>query len=108
MNTLWWFLTMILLPAAIVSGCALNSPRPPTASAAVSCLEAYAALDAAVAEAGTTPSSPARIASFPYLRVDRFLAGYRELAVVADRRSLARRHARAGSTRDCLRGATPF
>ena len=78
MNTLWRFLPMILLPAAMVSGCALNSPRPPTDSAAVSCLEAYAALDDAVAEAGTTPSSPARIAGFPYLRVDRFLAGYRD------------------------------
>ncbi len=30
-----------------------------------------------MAERGTTPSSPARLAGFPYLRVDRFLAGYR-------------------------------
>ena len=31
-----------------------------------------------MAEQGATPSAPARIVGFPYLRVDRFLASYRE------------------------------
>lgn len=78
MNALRWFLSMLLSAAAMLTGCALNPPHPPADSAAARCLEAYAALDAAVVAAGTTPSSPARIAGFPYLRVDRFLAGYRD------------------------------
>ena len=61
----------------LLAGCAPNPPRPPDDPAAVRCLEEYAALDAAVAEHGTTPSAPARIPGFPYLRVDRFLAGFR-------------------------------
>lgn len=77
MNVLRWFLPILLLVVAMLAGCALNPPSLPADSAAAHCLEAYAALDTAVAAAGTTPSSPARIAGFPYLRVDRFLAGYR-------------------------------
>ena len=66
------------LLATALAGCTvqplLSSPTDPTLDR---CLTLYAALDAAVAEWGTTPSSPTRIAGFPYLRVDRFLAGYR-------------------------------
>lgn len=65
--------------AVLLAGCALNPPRPPAADpAAIRCLELYGELDAAVAEHGAAPSAPARIAGFPYLRVDRFLAGFRQ------------------------------
>ena len=64
--------------AGLLAGCALNPPRPPGDPAATRCLALYDELDAAVAEHGATPSAPARIAGFPYLRVDRFLASYRE------------------------------
>ncbi|MFO1371398.1 MAG: hypothetical protein U1F42_03060 [Candidatus Competibacteraceae bacterium] len=66
---------------ASITSCAMNPPQPPADSAAGRCLEMYAALDTVVAAQGTTPSSPARIAGFPYLRVNRFLAGYREQAL---------------------------
>lgn len=61
-----------------LAGCAVRPPVPPSDPAAVRCLVGYAELDAAVANRGTTPSAPARIAGFPHLRVDRFLARYRE------------------------------
>ncbi len=80
MNTMIRGLAGLLLLGA-VAGCATNPPQPPNDPAAARCLDGYAALDAAVAEHGTTPSSPARIAGFPYLRVDRFLAGFREQAL---------------------------
>ena len=63
--------------AGLLAGCALNPPRPPGDPAAARCLALYDELDAAVAEYGATPSAPARIAGFPYLRVDRFLADFR-------------------------------
>lgn len=84
-KTLTRNLAVGLLALALVA-CAVHPSRPPADPVALSadnpraarCLERYAALDAAVAGRGTSPSSPARIAGFPYLRVDRFLAGYRE------------------------------
>ena len=60
----------------LLAGCALNPPRPPDDPAAARCLALYDELDAAVAEGGTTPSAPVRVAGFPYLRVDRFLADF--------------------------------
>jgi hypothetical protein len=63
--------------AGLLAGCAPNPPRPPDDPGAARCLDEYAALDAAVAEHGVTPSAFARIPDFPYLRVDRFLAGFR-------------------------------
>lgn len=62
----------------LCAGCAVNPPQPPANPEAVRCLDLYAALDAAVTEHGTTPSTPIRIDGFPYLRVDRFLASYRD------------------------------
>ncbi len=61
----------------LLANCALNPPRPPDDPAATRCLGLYDELDAAVVEQGVTPSAPARIAGFPYLRVDRFLASFR-------------------------------
>ena len=63
--------------AVLLASCALNPPRPPDDPAAARCLALYDALDTAVAEQGAAPSAPARIAGFPYLRVDRFLADFR-------------------------------
>ncbi|MFO1423401.1 MAG: hypothetical protein U1F70_07060 [Candidatus Competibacteraceae bacterium] len=63
--------------AGLLAGCALNPPHLPDNPVAARCLEGYAALDAAVAEQGTPPSAFARVAGFPYLRVDRFLADFR-------------------------------
>lgn len=51
---------------------------PPTNSEAARCLDLYNALDQAVARYGVTPSAPVRVQGFPYLRVDRFLASYRD------------------------------
>ncbi|MDS4019052.1 MAG: hypothetical protein RKR03_00845 [Candidatus Competibacter sp.] len=73
-----WHGFMGLLLAEFLAGCAMTPPRPPADPVAARCLDLYAALDEAVAKQGATPSSPARIADFPHLRVDRFLAAYRE------------------------------
>lgn len=70
-----------ILPVILLLGaCAVAPPSlpPPTDAAAARCIDLYATLDRAVAEHGTTPSYPVRIEGFPYLRVDRFLASYRE------------------------------
>ncbi|MDG4606637.1 MAG: hypothetical protein P9D89_11285 [Candidatus Contendobacter sp.] len=73
---------LTILPWAILlAACAVNPPQPPNNPVAASCLELYAALDTAVVEQGTMPSSPARIPGFPYLRVERFLSSYREQAL---------------------------
>ncbi|MBS1221086.1 MAG: hypothetical protein H6R23_706 [Proteobacteria bacterium] len=61
----------------LIAGCALNPPRLPNDPAAARCLALYDELDMAVAEGGTTPSTPVRIPGFPHLRVDRFLADFR-------------------------------
>ncbi len=63
---------------ALLAGCAPSPLRPPDDFAAARCLELHDELDVAVAEHGASPSAPVRVAGFPYLRVDRFLAGYRE------------------------------
>ena len=77
MRTIKYGLAGWLLATAL-AGCTVQPLlSPPTDPTLDRCLTLYAALDAAVAKWGTTPSSPARIAGFPYLRVDRFLAGYR-------------------------------
>ena len=64
--------------AFVLIGCALtNSSLPVTGDSAVQlCLAFYGDLDQVVAEQGVTPSRPERIASFPYLRMTRFLASY--------------------------------
>ena len=70
---------LITVSAALVlSGCALtNHSLPVTEDSAVQfCLAFYSDLDKVVAEQGVTPSRPERIASFPYLRMTRFLASY--------------------------------
>jgi hypothetical protein len=69
-----------LLVLLWIAGCALTPPvktLPPTDPVTARCVDLYSALDQVVAADGTTPSYPVRIAGFPYLRVNRFLASYR-------------------------------
>ena len=67
-----------LLVAAAASGCATLDPVQGERLAADApvhdCLGWYAALDAAVDGAGVRDGRDARVAGFPYLRVDRFAA----------------------------------
>ncbi len=83
MNPIQYRLAGLLL-AGLLAGCATHVPRSPNDPASARCLELYAALDAVVADRGTAPSSPARIDGFPYLRVDRFLAGFRDSALTPE------------------------
>lgn len=64
--------------AFVLNGCALTNHSLPVTedSAAQFCLAFYSDLDKVVVEQGVTPSRPERIASFPYLRMTRFLASY--------------------------------
>ena len=75
---------------ALAAGCAVFQPpaAPSFPSAeltraviaeatAENCSRWYAALDAAIAEAGTNDAGSARISSFPALRADRFAASFR-------------------------------
>lgn len=66
--------------AFVLSGCALTGPSLTVTgdAAAQSCLALYSDLDSVVAEQGVTPSRPERVAGFPYLRMTRFLASYRQ------------------------------
>jgi hypothetical protein len=67
-----------ILFALVLAACAPLPPAPrPVEPEALACLDLYEGVDQAVARHGVEPSSPARIQGFPYLRVDRFLASYR-------------------------------
>ena len=61
----------------IVTGCAsLPPPAPNTVEA--DCLVLYEQADRVLAQSDSQPSSPKRISGFPYYRVDRFLAEFRQ------------------------------
>jgi len=80
---------LLLAASLLLNACAVTprAPAPPSDTRTTACLDGFAAIDRAVAEQGITPSSPARIAGFPYLRVNRFLASYRQQALTeAERR----------------------
>lgn len=72
----------ILFGVLWLASCAVAPPLPPADSPLGGCLDLYQTLDKTVAEQGVTPSTPIRIAGFPYLRVDRFLAHYRERPLI--------------------------
>jgi len=76
MRTPLAFILCLLLTACVVAPL-----RPPADPNAARCLALYETVDRALAEQGYSPSSPARIDGFPYLRVNRFLASYREQAL---------------------------
>lgn len=67
-----------LILCLLLTACAITPVRPPKDTDAARCLALYETVDRAVAGRGYSPSSPARIEGFPYLRVNRFLASYRE------------------------------
>ena len=74
---------LLLALAALLSGCALDNIRihqaPPRFMAAgdlaAECAQFLARLDRETAAAGVADGQDARIAGFPYLRINRFLAG---------------------------------
>jgi hypothetical protein len=72
----------LLLCLAIAAGCAANRalPLPPDAADAPlrRCAALFTGLDDVVDRAGVRDGAAARVKGFPYLRVDRFLASYRE------------------------------
>ncbi len=78
-----------LLVGLLIAACASTTSPPPLSeqSAAAQCLELYRAMDQAVANDGTTPSSPVKIEGFPHLRVNRFLASFRTEAMNQDERT---------------------
>ena len=63
----------------LLAGCQ-GGPRPGPDSDITRCEALFAAQDQAVAAAGTGRSHPHRIAGFPYLRITRLLASYRDAA----------------------------
>ncbi len=64
--------------ALLLSACTLFPPAPPTDPAAATCLQRYEDSDHALDEHIIRPSAYTRIPGFPYLRVNRFLASYRQ------------------------------
>lgn len=78
---------MVIVSAAfILMGCALTKPLSPIASDTRTqiCLGFYDDLDKVIAEQGVTPSRPERIASFPYLRMTRFMASFSDQDLEGD------------------------
>ena len=68
---------LLALSIALIAGCALAPQQPEgTAPEARACHEVFHRVDMAIAEAGVADGMAARVAGFPYLRVDRFLASY--------------------------------
>lgn len=71
---------------ALLAGCSTVS-APPRGSLSLpsltvrQCAEDFRALDAVVDRAGVRDAEAHRVAGFPYLRVDRFSAGLRELVI---------------------------
>ncbi|MDX1653937.1 MAG: hypothetical protein R3310_01865 [Candidatus Competibacteraceae bacterium] len=59
-----------------VAGCAAPPPLPLPSPDIVRCQGLFAALDEGVARYGFAPGYPRPVTGFPYLRVDRFLAGF--------------------------------
>lgn len=76
--------TAILTLALLLGACAVTPPAPRDPTVA-RCLAQFRQQDEVVAARGVSPSSPRRIDGFPYLRVDRFLASYRDESLSADR-----------------------
>jgi len=65
-----------LLCAALLAGCAVAPRQDVADDAEAECREVFRRVDEAVAAAGVQDGMTARIAGFPQLRVDRFLASY--------------------------------
>lgn len=86
-NSLKLFRYVPSFAGLLISACALTPAPIPEHSIATQCLALYEAMDQAVANHGTTPSSPVKIEGFPYLRVNRFLASFQTEAMNQDERA---------------------
>jgi hypothetical protein len=64
------------LLVAALAGCAVAPSQRPAAGAEALCHEVYLRVDQAVADAGVGDGMAARVAGFPNLRANRFLASY--------------------------------
>ena len=72
-----WRVLGVVLAALVASGCAPMRPVAPSGSAALdACRAFYHVLDASIDRAAVRDGGAARIAGFPYLRVDRLLASF--------------------------------
>ena len=70
---------LLLAVGCLLAGCAAPGPRAPAAAPEdEACLRLFARVDAAVDAAGVRDALATRIAPFPYLRIDRLLASFRE------------------------------
>ncbi|QSA96321.1 hypothetical protein [Methylococcus sp. EFPC2] len=76
MNRLAGLVAIGALPAFFVLGCASLPPPAPSGSREAECLSFLGEMDERVAEHGVEDSGAARIAGFPQLRIDRFLASF--------------------------------
>jgi hypothetical protein len=75
---------LLLLLALLLTGCAAPLVHPPV-EAEPACRQFFTELDRAVDEAGVRDEGPHRVPGFPYLRVDRFLASFRDEVAEAPR-----------------------
>jgi len=64
------------LVCAALAGCAVAPSQRPAAGTEALCHEVFQRVDHAVTEAGVGDGMAARVAGFPYLRANRFLASY--------------------------------
>ncbi len=72
-----WRVLRVVLAALVASGCAPLRPVAPSGSDALdACRAFYHVLDASIDRAAVRDGGAARIAGFPYLRVDRLLASF--------------------------------
>lgn len=67
---------IVLFLLTVLMGCTNKLSVQPLSSELQRCQNIYQSLDQAVAETIISPSWPAKINGFPYLRVDRFLSSY--------------------------------
>ncbi len=78
------WIILLLIPWAAASCAHLpqtaRSPHVGTEGPTGACAEFFAALDQEVTQAGVRDPGTFRVAGYPYLRVDRFLASFRESA----------------------------
>lgn len=84
-NTCWWAAALIVLAGCATVEQPLRGHLLAQPSAVRQCAQDFQALDEAVARAGARDAEARRIAGFPYLRVDRFTAQFRDAATFDER-----------------------
>ncbi|TBW58758.1 hypothetical protein EZI54_02495 [Marinobacter halodurans] len=79
-----WTLAVLALATLILTACAQFPRRPaPLPEALDECMSLFVQADQVIDQADARDHGPARIYGFPYLRVNRFLASFRETAASA-------------------------